>query len=235
MRGIYGSVLFGGAVTAASRPGLAKGNPADAPSIPNRARGGNGGRPPAGFPTVEDSVAQLRGRNEAFAEFVVPEIEVLYRVARSLTGQAADAEDLVQDTLLRAFRSIDRFDGRYPRAWLLTILRNAEHNRHRRRRPQLLDDPDELTELVAADRARGPADVLVDAVFDDCVERAFAALPEKYRRTVALVDVDGFSYAEAAAVLGIPVGTVMSRLHRARGRIRRALLAEGVTAKGAPA
>jgi RNA polymerase sigma-70 factor (ECF subfamily) len=74
---------------------------------------------------VEDSVAQLRTRNEAFAEYVVPEIEVLYRVARSLTGHAADAEDLVQDTLLRAFRSIDSFDGQHPRAWLLTILRTA--------------------------------------------------------------------------------------------------------------
>jgi RNA polymerase sigma-70 factor (ECF subfamily) len=181
---------------------------------------------------VEDSVAQLRTRNEAFAEYVVPEIEVLYRVARSLTGHAADAEDLVQDTLLRAFRSIDSFDGQHPRAWLLTILRNAEHNRHRRKRPQLLDDPDEMADLAAVATDRGPEQMLVDAMFDATVERAFAALPEKYRRAIALVDIEGFNYAEAAAVLDVPVGTVMSRLHRGRARIRRQLAAEGVAPRG---
>ncbi|MGH4024005.1 MAG: sigma factor, partial [Pseudonocardiaceae bacterium] len=69
------------------------------------------------------------GRHKAFAEYVLPEVDVLYRVACALTSQPADAEDLVQETLLRAFRFIDRFDGQHPRAWLLTILRNAEHNR----------------------------------------------------------------------------------------------------------
>jgi RNA polymerase sigma-70 factor (ECF subfamily) len=171
-------------------------------------------------------------RHEAFAAYVVPEIEVLYRVARSLTGQAADAEDLVQDTLLRAFRALDGFDGQHPRAWLLTILRNAEHNRHRRQRPVLLDDPDEVTDLVAADGAAGPEELVVDATFSATVERAFLALPEKYRHTIALVDVDGLSYADAAVILEVPVGTVMSRLHRARARIRRALAAEGVAPKG---
>ncbi|MGH3632000.1 MAG: sigma factor [Sciscionella sp.] len=102
-------------------------------------------------------MAELRTRHEAFAEYVLPEVEVLYRVARSLTGQAADAEGLVQDTLLRAFQAIDGFDGRHPRAWLLTILRNTEHNRHRRRRPSLLNDPDEppeRTDQTVSVRAR---------------------------------------------------------------------------------
>jgi RNA polymerase sigma-70 factor, ECF subfamily len=181
--------------------------------------------------TVAESRPQARTRQEAFDAYVVPEIEVLYRVARSLTGQHADAEDLVQDTLLRAFRSVDRFDGQHPRAWLLTILRNAEHNRHRRQRPVLLDDPDDVTDLAAADLARGPEELVVDAAFDDCVERAFRALPDRYRRAVALVDVDGLSYADAAVILGVPVGTVMSRLHRARARIRKALAAESVASK----
>lgn len=179
---------------------------------------------------MAESRPEARTRHEAFAVYVVPEIEVLYRVARSLTGQAADAEDLVQDTLLRAFRALDGFDGQHPRAWLLTILRNAEHNRHRRRRPVLLDDPDDVTDL-AAGGAAGPEDLLVDAGFDATVERAFRALPDKYRHTIALVDVDGLSYAEAAAVLDVPVGTVMSRLHRARARIRRVLAASGVAPK----
>jgi RNA polymerase sigma-70 factor, ECF subfamily len=174
------------------------------------------------------------GRHEAFAEYVLPEIEMLYRVARSLTSQPADAEDLVQDTLLRAFRFIDRFDGRHPRAWLLTILRHAEHTRHRRMRPQLFTDPDEIIERIdtrLAQTGHGPEALLVDAVFDSVVERAFTALPDKYRQIVALIDVEGFSYTEAAAVLDVPVGTVMSRLHRARHRIRRQLAAEGITPK----
>ena len=77
----------------------------------------------------------------AFARYVTPELDVLYRVALSITRKPADAEDLVQDTLLRAYRSIERFDGRYPRAWLLTIMRNAQINRVRRKRPELLREP----------------------------------------------------------------------------------------------
>ncbi|MEC3975849.1 sigma-70 family RNA polymerase sigma factor [Amycolatopsis sp. H20-H5] len=174
-------------------------------------------------------MAELDTRREAFAAYVVPEVEVLYRVARSLTSQPADAEDLVQDTLLRAYRAIHGFDGRHPRAWLLTILRNAEHNRHRRQRPQLLDDPDTSPERIDgrfAPAVSSPEQIVLESAFDVAVERAFATLPEKYRRVVALVDIGGLAYAEAAAMLDIPVGTVMSRLHRARGKIRRHLVAE---------
>lgn len=174
------------------------------------------------------------GRHEAFAEYVLPEVDVLYRVARALTSQPADAEDLVQDTLLRAFRFIDRFDGQHPRAWLLTILRNAEHSRHRRRHPQLFTDPNEATQRIEADPDRtghSPEELLVDPVLDAVVEWAFTALPDKYRRIVTLVDVEGLTYASAAAVLDVPVGTVMSRLHRARHRIRSQLAAEGVRPK----
>ncbi len=181
---------------------------------------------------MADSRPAAPARQEAFAAYVVPEIEVLYRVARSLTGQHADAEDLVQDTLLRAFRSLDGFDGEHPRAWLLTILRNAEHNRHRRQRPVLLDDPDDVIDIAAAAADQGPEELVVGAVFDATVEWAFLALPDPYRRAIALVDIGGLSYAEAATVLEVPVGTVMSRLHRARARIRRVLAAEGVAPKG---
>ncbi|MGH9130761.1 MAG: RNA polymerase sigma factor, partial [Acidimicrobiales bacterium] len=80
-------------------------------------------------------------RAQQFERFVVPELAVLLHVARTMTAQEHDAEDLVQDTLLRAYRAIDRFDGAHPRAWLFTIMRNANANRHRRRRPALLEDP----------------------------------------------------------------------------------------------
>ena len=155
-----------------------------------------------------------------FKQYVLPEIEVLLNVARSLTRNYADAEDLVQDTLIRAYRAIERFDGCHPRAWLLTILRNTHINRNRRQRPELLRDPDgtsrQLNELASVD----VTDAGVEAGFDAEIERALAELDEPFRSVVQLVDVEGLTYAEAAEVLGVPTGTVMSRLHRARGRIR---------------
>lgn len=162
--------------------------------------------------------------NEArFAEYVVPELDVMYRVAMSITRNPTDAEDLVQDTLLRAFRAIDRFDGRYPRAWLLTIMRNAQVNRVRRKRPELLNDPDETIGRLADEGPDGGAaeDHVLDAQLSAPVELALAELPEKFRRVVELVDLHQLSYQETADALGIPVGTVMSRLHRARRNIRQ--------------
>ena len=160
-----------------------------------------------------------------FAEFVEPELEVLFRVANSITRNPVDAQDLVQDTLLRAYRAIDRFDGRYPRAWLLTIMRNAQVNRVRRKRPELMKDPDETMARIADDTTTGaPADqLLMDAELSGPLELALATLPSKFRRVVELVDVNELSYQEAADTLGIPVGTVMSRLHRARRNIRARL------------
>lgn len=166
-----------------------------------------------------------------FERYVLPETDVLLRVALSLTRRAADAEDLVQDTLIRAFRSIDRFDGAHPRAWLLTIMRNAHINNHRRRRPELLRDPEITMATLAAvpsDGQAGPEDVVVGEVFDAVVADAFDHLPERHRDVVRLVDIDGLSYAETAEVLGIPTGTVMSRLHRARTRMRVRLSAAGL-------
>lgn len=157
----------------------------------------------------------------AFTRYVLPEVGVLYRVARSMTRHDADAEDLVQDTMLRAFRAIERFDGRHPRAWLLTIMRNAQINRVRRRRPGLLNDPDDVD--VTADPGTGPEGLVVDQEFDATVAEAYQALPDKFRGVIDLVDLAGLSYQEAASVLEIPQGTVMSRLHRGRTRIRDAL------------
>ena len=168
--------------------------------------------------------------NDAFTLYVVPEIEVLLRVAQNLTRNRAEAEDLVQDTLMRAFRSIGAFDGRHPRAWLLTILRNTHINRNRRRRPELLDDPDRTMATVADTSSTGetPEGLVVGATFDAVVEDALAQLPADFRRTIELVDIEGLSYAEAAEVLGVPIGTVMSRIHRARHRIRDRLTAAGL-------
>jgi len=172
-----------------------------------------------------DAVAGPVGQDARFAEYVVPQLEVLYRVAQSITRNPTDAQDLVQDTLLRAYRAIERFDGRYPRAWLLTIMRNAQVNRVRRKRPELMHDPDETMSRVADESPDG-ADAesqLMDQEFEAPIEAALAALPEKFLRVVELVDLNQLSYQEAADALGIPVGTVMSRLHRARRNIRQHL------------
>ncbi len=163
---------------------------------------------------------------ERFRDVVQPEIEVLLRVALSLTRHRADAEDLVQETLLRAYRSLDRFDGRYPRAWLLTILRNTHVNMHRRTRPDPVGD---WTLLLSARPAFGSANTpsAEDSHLSTSLSRDVAAavneLDPRFRAAVVLVDVHDLSYAEAAAVLGVPVGTVMSRLSRARDRLRRRL------------
>ena len=127
----------------------------------------------------------------------------------------------------RAGRMSEGFDGAHPRAWLLTILRNAQVNRTRRRRPELLDDPEAALDRLATEGsgAEEPETVVVGETFDAVVAGALAARPDRFRRAVRLVDVDGLSYAEAAQVLGVPVGTVMSRLHYARKKLQEKLKA----------
>lgn len=173
-------------------------------------------------------------QHSAFDEHVVPQIEVLYRVALAMTGQPADAEDLVQDTLVRAFRAIDGFDGAHPRAWLLTILRNTHINRGRRRRPVLFTDGEQAQRSLELVGPSAPAaeDVVVGELFEAVVAAALAALPDKHRAVVTLVDIEGLSYQQAADTLGIPRGTVMSRLHRARARIRVRLVTAGFLPNG---
>lgn len=103
---------------------------------------------------------------DLFSRYVLPELEVLARVAFSITRNNADAEDLVQETLLCAYRGINRFDGAHPRAWLFTIMRNSEAKRHRRRRPQLLSDPDQAGRLEQVDStACSPEEAFVGAEF----------------------------------------------------------------------
>jgi len=157
-----------------------------------------------------------------FDAIVVPELDVLFRVARSISSTVDDAEDLVQDTLLRAFRALDHFDGSYPRAWLLTIMRNAHRNRNRRRRPTLLRD--EATMSTEIDRRNPPApsaeDLATGSMTAAWVTDTLDHLTPRLRQVAQLVDVDGLTYDETAALLDIPAGTVMSRLHRARRHMR---------------
>jgi RNA polymerase sigma-70 factor (ECF subfamily) len=167
--------------------------------------------------------------SDAFRRYVVPELPVLLRVARRITGNATDAEDLVQETVLRAYRAVDRFDGRYPRAWLLTILRNTWRNMNRRVRPRLLDAEDDelLVPAAGADRRSGAEEHVVDDMLDADLAAELRDLSANHRAVVTLVDIDGLTYQEAADLLGVPTGTVMSRLHRARKRLRTRLEQRG--------
>lgn len=171
-----------------------------------------------------------RGHDQRFREQVLVELPVLLRVARRLTRDAVDAEDLVQDTVIRAYRAFDRFDGRHPRAWLLTILRNTHRNQLRKRRPDLMDD--EVAGRLPAHGDGGRIDGVVDAALHDdldpLVRTALAGLSAKHRAVIALVDIDGLTYKETAEMLDVPAGTVMSRLHRARAKVRAHLEAHGI-------
>ncbi len=166
----------------------------------------------------------------AFRRHVEPELEVLLRVARRLTSDPHDAQDLVQETLLRAYRALDRFDGRHPRAWLLTIMRNARANQLRKRQPTLMRDDEAFSQERArgADGRRGAEEQVLGEMVDPTLREAFGGLSKKLRDVVILVDIDGLTYREAAETLGVPEGTVMSRLHRARKRLRRHLEEAGV-------
>lgn len=170
--------------------------------------------------------ADVRRRAEAFATHVEPEIDVLLRVAHTLTGSWSDGEDVVQETLIRAYRAIDSFDGRHPRAWLLTILRRTHLNSVRRTRPVLVEDQTLERRRPAfgqAASAASPEDVVGEAHLDDDIEQALLALDPRFRTAVLLVDVHQLTYAEAADLLGVPLGTLMSRLSRARARLRKQL------------
>ena len=170
-------------------------------------------------------------RPEAFRRFVEPEIPVLLRVARSLTGNSADAEDLVQETLIKSFGALDKFDGANPRAWLLTILRNTAHNVWRKKKPDYVDDWSLLPNFKPAFNASSPRsaeDEVLSGVVDQSITNAVNDLSEEFRAVLILVDVEGFSYAECAEILGIPIGTVMSRRSRAVAKVRKSLKKEAV-------
>ncbi len=162
-------------------------------------------------------------KDQRFQEQIVPEIELLYRIAWNLTRSSVDAEDLVQETLLKAYKALDRFDGKYPRAWLLTIMRNTNINKGRKKKPELLKDPDYTFETAEHADPENPESIVVDPLFDAELEMAFNKLSDQFKQVIDAVDLRGLSYAETAEKLDIPLGTVMSRLHRARNQIKKSL------------
>ena len=158
---------------------------------------------------------------ERFEAEALPQLKRLYGTAYRMTRNAADAEDLVQETLYRAFRSFDRFQaGTNIRAWLHTILQRVRTDALRRagRRPRTEELDEEGVPAVPA-----PQEALVWG--SEEVESALGRVPEVFRVALLLRDVEEMSYAEIAAALQVPQGTVMSRIHRGRALLRAALTA----------
>lgn len=162
---------------------------------------------------------------ERFEAAVLPHLDSAYTLARYLTRDLHDAEDVVQEAYLRALRYFGGFRGGDARAWVLTIVRNTFHTwRRRERRQESAVEFDEDRHSEAVEGAHPGA--LLDAVLDrESLERALDQLPTEFREVLVLRELEGMSYKEIAAVVEVPEGTVMSRLARGRERLRRTLLA----------
>ncbi len=166
-----------------------------------------------------------------FAEKATPYMDQLYSHALRLTKNPADAEDLVQETYLKGYKAFNSFkDGTNLRAWLFRILTNSFINAYRKKQrsfdEQEVEDIEAFNTLSSADYSSNThlgisaEDALFERLTDDEIQTAIDSLPETYKDVVLLADVQGFSYKEIAEILDVPDGTVMSRLHRARAKLK---------------
>lgn len=158
-----------------------------------------------------------------FEQLVLPHLHAAYNLARWLTRNDHDAEDVVQEACMRALRFFGGFHGGDARAWLLAIVRNACYDWLRRRRPADAAVAFDEDLHSAADRHDTPEDLLLERADRDRVREALEALPLPWREVLVLRELEGLSYREIADVTGIKMGTVMSRLARARARLLQQL------------
>jgi RNA polymerase sigma-70 factor (ECF subfamily) len=189
---------------------------------------------------------------ERFSELAMEHMPAIYSAALRMTRNPAEAEDLVQETFLKAYRAFGGFEeGTNLRAWLYKILTNTFINSYRaaKRRPEKADVGDvedlylyhrvgELQSTIPG-TGRSAEEEVLESITDDEVKFAVESLPESFRIAVLLADVEGFSYKEIAEITGVPIGTVMSRIHRGRKALQKALVeyatARGLVGTGEPA
>jgi len=170
---------------------------------------------------------------ERFQLEALPLLDSLYAGALRMTRNPADAEDLIQETMMRAYRAFDRFEpGTNLKAWLFRILTNAYINTYRKKqREPLKVSQDEVAEFDLYRELKNhdpqfeitPETLVLDSLVDTDIIEAIDDLPEQFRMAVVLSDVEGFSYAEMAQIMDVPLGTVMSRLHRGRKALQKRL------------
>ena len=177
--------------------------------------------------SADDTGPEPHAAPTGFEATILPHVESVFRFAMWLIRDRTEAEDIVQETLTQALQSFHRFQpGTNARAWVLTILRHIRSNRlrARHRTPEVVEADDRLDALPAVE-------VTPQQVTDEEVLSALKALPPGFQEVIVLADVEELSYKEIATVLEIPIGTVMSRIHRGR-RLLRAALAEYAAAQG---
>jgi RNA polymerase sigma-70 factor (ECF subfamily) len=170
-----------------------------------------------------------------FAAEILPHLDAAYNLARWLTRNDADAQDIVQEAYLRAFRFFGGFEGRNAKAWLLSIVRNAFFTsvQGRAQHERLPEGSDQVAALEAEAASAGmatpesPEALLIRSDERRLVNEAIAALPAEFREALVLREIEELSYREIADVTGIPIGTVMSRLSRGRALLRQALRVQG--------
>ncbi len=176
---------------------------------------------------------------EQFSDLAMEYMSALYTAALRMTRNPADAEDLVQETYLKAYRAFGSFEsGTNLKAWLYRILTNTYINTYRakKRRPEIADVEDvedlylyhRLSGNSSASLGRSAEDEALDRFTDTDVKAAIESLPDSFRIAVLLADVEGFSYKEIAEITEVPIGTVMSRIHRGRKALQKALMDLGI-------
>ena len=173
-------------------------------------------------------------RRRRFEQLALPHLDAAYNLSRWLAGNTTDAEDVVQDAYLRAYRYFDSFQGGNFRVWLLTIVRNAfvtwvKENRSGR----MMFVPDtpvannaDKAETMWGSQPRDPEALLLESIDSQTLGRVIEQLPAEYREVLLLREVEDLAYKEIAEVTGVPIGTVMSRLSRARLSLRKRWLAQ---------
>src|SRR5262245_45189102 len=170
--------------------------------------------------------------NARFRSVVMPHIDEAYRLAHWLTGNRTDAEDVVQDASMRAFRAIRNYAGGSARSWVLSIVRNTAYSWLRKNRPAAVVTVEDL-EVVELEQTNpgdrdgdNPEATLIAKTDADQLRAAIAALPTEFRATLVLRDIEGLDYREIAQATEVPLGTVLSRRARARHRLIVALTSE---------
>ncbi len=189
------------------------------------------GKPCSPLRTLARDLSSVAGSSDAkrraFEEEALPHLDAVYRVALRLAGNVAQAEDLTQETMLKAYRAWHQYKrGTNARAWLLTILRHTFINEYRKAKrtvPQM--DVSEVESFTVFEDVQetDPEGRFFDQLVDEDVIKAIQSLPDEFRETLVLSDLEGLPYAEIADITDVPVGTVKSRLFRARQALQKML------------